>query len=170
MSGKPSTMTAAAKEALRVRATKHGLSYTPEYRAWQQMLRRCTVPTHPSYARYGGRGIVVCERWLVVENFIADVGKRPEGHELDRRDNDGPYSPENCRWVTRKVNDRNRSSNHFVEWSGERLTVVEWAERLGLGVDTLAWRLKRWPLEKAMTAARMNRGPVRGAKAARRAA
>ena len=145
----------------------HGLSQTPEYRAWQQMIRRCVVPTHPAFPRYGGRGITVCERWLAsVEDFLRDMGPRPDGHELDRRDNDGPYSPENCRWVTRKVNDRNRASNRVVEFDGERRTVAEWCEVTGLRPDTLAWRLNHWPVEKALTFGLMRRGPVRKERAA----
>ena len=120
---------------------RHGLSLTPEYRAWQQMVRRCTVPTHPAFSRYGGRGIKVCERWLAaVENFVADMGQRPAGHELDRRDNDGDYTPENCRWVTRKVNDRNRASNRIVEFGGHvwRATTAELAQAKRMDDEWLA--------------------------------
>ena len=68
----------------------HGLSYTPEYRAWQQMIRRCHNPEHPAYANYGGRGIFVCDEWREdVTTFVADMGERPSpAHELDRIDND----------------------------------------------------------------------------------
>jgi len=121
----------------------HGLSYTPEYRAWQMMRLRCTVPTNRAYANYGGRGITVCERWLdSPENFIADMGPKPSpAHELDREDNDKGYSPENCRWVTRTVNDRNRRSNRMLTHAGETLSLAEWAERHSLPRDTLLKRL-----------------------------
>ena len=83
-----------------------------EYQVWYGLRRRCYDPHNSSFARYGGRGIGVCERWR--NNFAAffsDMGLRPSPrHSLDRRDNDGDYSPENCRWTTRAVQQRNRES------------------------------------------------------------
>lgn len=133
---------------------RHGHSYKPEYRAWQTMRLRCTVPTNPAYADYGGRGIQVCDRWLnSVAAFIEDMGPKPSArHELDRENNDGHYEPNNCRWVTRKVNDRNRRSNRFITFRGETKTIAEWSEIQKVPSDTLTHRLKTgWDLEKAMT-------------------
>lgn len=132
----------------------HGLSYIPEYRAWQTMRLRCTVPTNRAYANYGGRGITVCERWLdSPENFIADMGPKPSpAHELDREDNEKGYSPENCRWVTRTVNDRNRRSNVMIEFRGETRAMVEWCEMLNIPQDTARYRMKNgWTIEDALT-------------------
>lgn len=89
--------------------TKHGLSRDSIYSRWKSIVRRCTKPHSDSYQWYGGRGIKVCDRWLKFENFVADMGLPPSADlEVDRIDNDGPYSPENCRWTTVPINRHNR--------------------------------------------------------------
>lgn len=134
---------------------KHGLSYTSEYRAWQTMRLRCTEPTNPAYASYGGRGITVCERWLnSPSNFLADMGPKPSpAHELDRYpDNNGNYEPGNCRWATRAENDRNRRSNRLLTFRGETQALAEWCERMKLPRDTVRKRLESgWSVDEALT-------------------
>jgi hypothetical protein len=80
--------------------TKHGLCRSRAYRRWQSMKARCFNPRHRSYPWYGGRGISVCEHWLIFENCYADMGEPPPGLSLDRIDPDGNYEPGNCRWAT----------------------------------------------------------------------
>ena len=79
-----------------------GGKLSPTYISWHNMKQRCRDPGDTSYARYGGRGITFCERWLDFNNFLQDMGERPDGLTLDRLDNDGNYEPSNCRWATRK--------------------------------------------------------------------
>lgn len=93
---------------------RHGLSDNPEHRTWTRIRERCNNPSHGDYTRYGGRGIRVCERWDVFENFLADMGPR-NGLTIDRIDNDGDYEPGNCRWVTQAEQNRNKSSTYTRE-------------------------------------------------------
>lgn len=83
-------------------ATSHGMSRSPEYRAWGAIFQRCVNPKNKSFKNYGARGITICERWRTFENFLADMGPRPsKDHSIDRYpDNDDGYKPSNCRWAT----------------------------------------------------------------------
>jgi hypothetical protein len=96
------------------------------------MLDRCTCKTHASWDDYGGRGIKVCKRWLKFENFYADMGPRPEGTSLDRRNNNRGYSPANCRWATQEEQQNNRRSNVYLTLDGQTKTMKHWATHFGV--------------------------------------
>ncbi len=134
-------------------APRHGLSYTPEYRAWVGMKARCLNPRNTHYRNYGGRGITVCAAWRdSFVTFLEHVGPRQsEGHELDRIDNERGYEPGNVRWVTPAENLRNRRISRRLIVRGERLALVDAATRYGVHVNTLRYRLAHgWTPERAL--------------------
>ncbi len=133
-------------------ATTHGLIHTRAYSSWRAMKRRCFETSNPSFSRYGGRGITVCERWLKFENFVEDMGQPPTGMSLHRIDNDGNYEPSNVKWASFKEQSNHRNDNRQISFQGETLTVTEWANEKGLSASTLFGRLERgWAVERALT-------------------
>lgn len=117
------------------------------------MMHRCYSPTSRAFGRYGGRGIIVCERWHDVRLFIEDNdAKALPGLTIDRRNNDGPYSPENTRWIERREQNLNYSRNVYLEFEGKRQTLREWADERGIGLRTLWHRVRvlNWPTEQAL--------------------
>lgn len=142
------------RERIRKANVVHGMAHTSEHEIWMGMNRRCGSPNCDSYPRYGGRGITVCERWREsFENFISDMGARPScEHSLERKDNNGPYSPENCIWATAKTQSRNKRTSKIVEFCGVSRCLAEWAEVTGLPMYVLSKRLKAgWSVERALT-------------------
>ena len=132
----------------------HGGAGTLEYTTWNGMKARCYNPAASGYRRYGGRGITVCDRWLKsFPAFLEDMGRRPSPeHSIGRIDNDGPYSPGNCRWETDEEQARNRGNNVTLTHCGETLCVSEWAERLGVNDALIRHRLDRgWTAKDALT-------------------
>ena len=138
----------------REKHTIHNQSKTAIFRAWWGMKERCENAKHDSYKNYGGRGIAVCLRWQDFSNFHADMGDRPRGFSLDRIDNDGPYSPENCRWASPRQQCNNKRDNHYLEFRGRRMSFSEWERDLGLPRDILKQRINKcgWSVERALTA------------------
>jgi hypothetical protein len=127
-----------------------------EYRSWESMRDRCNNPQSRYYKNYGGRGIKVCNRWLHnYKNFLSDMGRRPS-HEytLDRINNDGNYSPNNCRWTDWKTQNNNkRKIAMLIEFNGERKTFKEWANIYAMPEERLRLRIRRfkWTMEKAVS-------------------
>lgn len=117
------------------------------------MKLRCFKKDSRDYRLYGGRGISVCDRWLSFDNFISDMGQRPTSkHMLDRIDNNGDYSPENCRWATPVEQARNKRNNHLVPVNGRLVTLAEAQELTGVEQTTIRQRINLgWDAEKAAT-------------------
>lgn len=126
-----------------MKRTKHGYSGTRIYSLWRDMKKRCMNKGHRFYKDYGARGVTVCERWLIFANFLADMGERPDGMSLDRIDNDGPYSPENCRWATNSEQHLNSRQARLITFNGRTLGRTQWEKELGLGSGTLFRRLQK---------------------------
>jgi len=138
-----------------VKTHGHARNYeqSPTYRSWACMIYRCSSPSCGSYSRYGAKGVTVCDRWKVFANFLADMGERPTGKFIDRKDNTKGYEPGNCRWATRKEQNQNQRTNDQITFNGETLCLTEWARRLGFSQTTLWNRLHqlKWPVERAFT-------------------
>lgn len=133
----------------------HGDSNSSEYKAWIAMKDRCYGINHSSRKLYYDRGIIVCDRWInSYENFLEDMGRKPcPSFTLDRIDNNGNYSPENCRWATIKQQNNNSRNCRFIEYLGHRRTMKEWSEKFNIGYHLLRDRLDilNWSIEKALT-------------------
>jgi len=151
-SGNTNSCGCLARDLRRINA-KHLMSQSPEHRAWTLMRNRCTNQNAPRFDRWGGRGITVCPAWNDFETFLRDMGPRPTpAHSLDRINNDGPYSPENCRWATRRQQANNTSTTRIIEHNGERRPLNEWARLAGINKSTFYYRLKRGlTMHEAMT-------------------
>lgn len=143
----------------------HGLSKIPEFHVWKTMKSRCHNKNSHAYPRYGGRGIVVCDRWRAsFADFYADMGPRPTGrHCIDRIDNDGNYEPGNCRWVTNQENCCNTSRNRILTVSGESKTLSQWSRETGVSQGTIIARIERgWSVESAVLKPARNTRKRRG--------
>lgn len=129
----------------------HGKSRCRAYKIWAGMHARCRRPTKKSHL-YFGKGIRVCERWNNFANFMEDMGDPPDGTSIDRIDGNGHYSPENCRWATKKEQANNMRTNRVLEHGGLSMSVAGWAEKLGVKQNTLLYRIRRgWSVEEALT-------------------
>ena len=142
---------------------KHGYRHTVVYDTWRHIKGRCNNPKDKAYKNYGGRGIKVCKEWQDNPKAFCDwalANGWQKGLSLDRIDNNKGYSPDNCRWVTRKVQNNNRRCTPHITYNGETHTIKEWSDILGIKYHTLFVRIntRNWGLDRAFNQKLRNRG------------
>lgn len=147
-----------AVDVVIARSTKHGCATRkktiPEFHIWHAMNQRCYDKNYKDYYLYGGRGIKVCERWRKsFKNFFTDMGLRPSSkHSLDRKNSDGDYTLENCRWATAIEQANNKRNNIRLTWMGKTQTIHQWAMDLGITAARLRSRYEKgWEVERMFT-------------------
>lgn len=121
------------------------------YSVWREMRMRCQNPNHEGYADYGGRGITVCPEWDSFEQFLSDMGERPKGMTLDRRDNNKGYSKNNCRWATYKTQAQNTRRNINLTHDDCTYCIAKWAREVGISAGVIQYRIHHgWTVEQAL--------------------
>ena len=117
------------------------------------MVQRCTNPKRSSYRHYGERGITVCARWLKFENFLADMGPRPDGLTLERKDNNKGYYKSNCEWASAKRQNRNSRQTRMVQIGSKTKALSDWCELYCISINTVRCRVKKhgWTYVDAIT-------------------
>lgn len=130
---------------------KKAYGRTPTHVTWTSMKQRCTNEKSPDYKNYGGRGISYDETWESFDNFIRDMGDRPDGMTLDRIDVNGNYSKSNCRWTTREEQNYNQRNTTYIEYNGKNLSALEWQKITGVDKHLILRRIKDgWDIKKAL--------------------
>jgi hypothetical protein len=128
------------------RKITHGKRHTKTYASWTSMRSRCRNENNPAWDNYGGRGILLCDRWEEFRQFFEDMGECPDGMSIDRIDNDGNYEPDNCRWATRKEQSRNKRTSKMITANGKTMCVAAWSEETGINQHTIGGRIRLgWP-------------------------
>lgn len=152
--GKTKSCGCLSVDSSRERSTTHGQSMTKLYYVWKQMINRCENKNVKSFSVYGGRGISVCDEWHDFSLFYQWATKTgyKYGLTIERMDVNGNYTPENCCWITRKEQNRNRRSNVFITYNGETKIFSEWADEYGINRATLRHRIfdYGWSIDKAL--------------------
>jgi hypothetical protein len=148
-------MTNPRKRGRRGGKVTHGMRHTPTYSTWASMISR-TRPGTALNRKKSYRSVRVCKRWLKFENFLKDMGPRPPGMTLDRIKNSAGYCKRNCRWATHYQQMQNTTRNRIVVYKDERKCMAEWARELGITSTSLAYRLKRYSLDEALSRRKKN--------------
>lgn len=130
----------------------HGITNTPIYHVWENMIARCTNPRHPVWKDYGGRGIKVCERWMDFSAFHKDMGESyRHGLTIERKNNNAGYSKENCLWIPKSGQVLNTRKTRRVTVAGVTMVAKQWSRKTGVNYQTLLHRLNvGWPHERAV--------------------
>lgn len=141
------------RKVLATSGVKHGMHGTGAWLSWSDMIKRCTNPRADAYKHYGGRGIKVCERWLEFANFYADMGARPQGMSIERRDVDGNYEPSNCEWMPLSDQANNKRRTVRVVLGGKEMSLSVACKQLGLNYNRIRDRIKTlgWTFERAIS-------------------
>src|SRR6266851_177194 len=146
--------------------------YKSEYQSWIDMKRRCYKPQNHNFKNYGARGITVDPRWMEFNNFMLDMGRKPNSKfTIERNDVNGNYEPGNCKWIDRKDQSRNKRNSVHVVYQGKKMLLVDLVEGIGLSSGTVKYRIKAgWSMAQALSippnfpAAGRKRGPTKGFK------
>jgi hypothetical protein len=129
----------------------HGKTNSKVYNSWRGMKDRVLNENHYGHKWYKAKGITICEQWMRFDNFLNDMGEPPPGTTLDRIDNNKGYYKENCRWVSMKIQRRNRSDSKRFHFGGHQKTLAEWSESTGIPYKTLRSRIQEgWTIERAL--------------------
>lgn len=157
-SGNTSSCGCLRVDLVRLIKATHGDSRSPEWETWKRMTQRCYNDRHPNFKDYGGRGIVICERWRGPEgfiNFLADMGRRPASkHSIDRfPDKNGNYELSNCRWATQQQQAENTRRNRWLTLNGVTMLLRDWVTSTGISQSLISMRINKlgWSVERALT-------------------
>lgn len=133
-----------SRHSIGVRSKTHGKTKTPEYRIWSSMKQRCTDKNYSGYYKYGARGIQIDPNWKSFERFYEDMGNRPSPkHSIERKNNNGHYCKENCRWATAKEQANNTRRSRIIVINSQSKTLAQWSEICHISSSTLRNRIER---------------------------
>ena len=134
------------------RPPRHGMTGTPTFISWSAMIARCSNPKTARFKYYLGKGITVCPGWQRFENFLADMGERPNGKTLERLDSSRGYYPANCVWATPKEQALNRPTTRMITAGYKTQSLTDWARQLNIQPSAIRWRIQHgWGEEQAVT-------------------